>query len=482
MFEGLWTRYYALRQRVYRFERREIRDFRRWLEHTTNLIHLSVLLFVPLLIAIVTWLSGVADGLSFLLFPPLASGTHMLFSDPQGQYASPQKFVGGLTLGALCGWAALTFSALFIYNVPPNEFQVAPASAALGVLLTGVATWALDLEEPAAFSTALLVLVTSTTKLEYVITVALSSGIVAVVFIAWRELFYDHRAEHLYRSVKGNDQILVPMRGADTETTATFAAKLAAAHTAGKVVLLDTVEEAMLREADQNTDRDTESVERDGGPTPLVFERRVPDAVLDRLHEFEARIEAEIEVPCEIVVAVETNTPARTVLKTARETNCDLIVTAYEEGEDGLSPYVRQVFRGDIDAIVFRSVHGTTHWKRILVPVRVAGGIAHSMLDFARRLAGTEGWVSVCSCIAREGERRTAERTLADLVETVRCPCETHVARAAIEDYLSERAAEYDLIIMGASTDRSAASRLLSPPTFSRLRDIDCDVAVVHKG
>lgn len=489
MFEQLRAQYYAVRRRVRRFERREAHEFRRWVEHTSNLVHLSVLLFVPLLIGIVTWLSGALDLLSFLLFPPLASGTYVLFSNPQGRYSSPRQFVGGLTVGALCGWIALELSARFIYNVSPTEFEVAPAGAALGVLLTGIAVWALDVEEPSAFSTALLVLVTTTTRFDYVITVALSSSIVAVVFVAWRDLFYNQRAQYLYHSVKGDDQILVPLRGAETKTTAVFAAKLAAAHEAGKIVLLDMIDEAALQDAEPtergSQDADTErAMRRDGGEPNrhTVAEQRVNDELIDRLHEVATHIEEEIGVPCEFIIAVEGEAPANTVLQTAEETNCDLIVTDYEEGQNGLSAYIRQLFRGNTDAVAFRSVRGETRWERILVPVRQIGDIAHSMLDFARRLASNDRWVSVCSCIDNESERRTAERTLADLVETVQCPCETNVVRAGIEKYLAAKAPEYDLVIIGASTDRSAASRLLSPPTFSRIRDIDCDVAVVHEG
>ena len=102
------------------------------------------------------------------------------------------------------------------------------------------------------------------------------------------------------------------------------------------------------------------------------------------------------------------------------------------------------------------------------------------MLDFARRLTDGSG-VTVGTCITRNAQRRSAERTLANLVETVRCPCETHVAQADIEEYLVDHASEYDLVMVGASTDRSAASRLLSRPTFERLQDVECDVAVVHE-
>lgn len=116
-----------IRRRVRRFERRELRELRRWLETTSNLLHLSILVFVPLLIGVVTAISNSIEQLSFLLFPPLAAGTYTLFADPEGRYASPGRFVAGLTLGALCGWIALEFVAQFVYHVPPPRSRFTPS-------------------------------------------------------------------------------------------------------------------------------------------------------------------------------------------------------------------------------------------------------------------------------------------------------------------------------------------------------------------
>ncbi|MDY6779963.1 MAG: HPP family protein, partial [Halobacteria archaeon] len=69
-----------------------------------NLLHLSSVVFVPLLIALVTFVSNVSPFVSFLVYPPLASGTYTLFADPEGKYSSPVKFVGGMTVGAVSGW------------------------------------------------------------------------------------------------------------------------------------------------------------------------------------------------------------------------------------------------------------------------------------------------------------------------------------------------------------------------------------------
>ena len=121
-------------------------------------------------------------------------------------------------------------------------------------------------------------------------------------------------------------------------------------------------------------------------------------------------------------------------------------------------------------------------WRRVMVPVRRPGDVAHAMLDFAGRLAGPAGRVAVCHCIDSERRRRDAEEMLANLAETFERAFETRVASAPIEEFLSENVGSYDLTIVGSSTDRSAASRVIAPPTFRRLHDLDGDVAIVHRG
>lgn len=71
MFDGVRGILVALCSRARRLERREVHEFRRWVENTRNLVHLSVLLFVPLLIAVVTAISNLSAELSFLLFHEL---------------------------------------------------------------------------------------------------------------------------------------------------------------------------------------------------------------------------------------------------------------------------------------------------------------------------------------------------------------------------------------------------------------------------
>jgi len=503
---GDWL--FAALARLRRIERREARAFRRWVERTSNLVHLSILVLVPLLIAFVTALSNSTTRLSFLLFPPLASGTYTLFADPEGRYASPVRFVAGLTAGALCGWGALALAtALGMADGGAGVFAVGAFEAATAVLFAGVVTWALDIEEPSAYSTALLgLLVRPGTEFEFTLSILLASSIVALVFTVWREQFYEQRAQILYESTQGDDHVLVPMRGENPDATAMLGARLAAAHDAGTVVLLDVVDDEAAASAERAALDDDWRVETrvatDGGAERVDDSAAVDDSTDDRegstaeegavsdravaeaathLETRADRIERRVGVPCQVVVAVGGGSPAATVLKTAHETNCDLVATAYEQHYGALSPYVRDLFRGDTDVLVHRSNDGRTRWKRVLVPVRRASDVAHSMLDFASRLVGYSGRVSVCTCVSGERERRRAEEMLADLVEAFDDGFETRVATQSIERYLTEHADEFDLVFMGASTDRSAASRLVSPPTFERIQDLDADVAVVDR-
>ena len=482
MLEQVRARLRALARRLRRLERRELDAFVRWLEHTGNLLHLSVLVFVPLLIAAVTWLANATAVISFLLFPPLASGTYTLFADPEGTYATPSKFVGGMTVGALCGWLALELTT----TVGLNAGGVSASGAALGILFTGVCTWALDLEEPTAFSTALLVLVTGNAQLAYVLGIVVSSAFVASAFVVWRRHFYEKRARYLYQTTSGDDHVLVPMADGDG-TVARFAASIAGAHDAGKVVLFDVVDEA---DAERRRDESAagESAEDElaadddtGDPSPT--ERAATDAGR-RLESLADELAATYDVPCEVVVAADGGLSAGLVLQTARQQNCDLIVTPYGESDrGGLSSFIRGLFDSEIDVIAFRSNGADRRrWRDSLVAVRGAGDTARAMLDFAIRVTETGRTISVCTCIDSESRRRDAEGTLADLVDAFSGPFETHVATASVESYLTRSAPRYDVCFVGSSTDRSAASRFVSPPTFRKLRDLEADVAIVHRG
>lgn len=489
MLDEMRNRYHSTRRRLRRFERQELRELRRWLEDTENLLHLSSLVFVPVLIGAVTLLSNVSPAVSFLVYPPLASGTYTLFADPGGRYSSPRKFVGGMTVGALSGWVALEASARFWYAVPPEQFRVNAAAAALGIFLTGVVTWGFDLEEPTAFSSALLVLVTGSGELAYVGGIAVSSLLVAGVFAAWNRYFYQERARYLYRSTRGDDQVLVSVRGDGSERLAAFAARVAGAHEAGKVVLVRTVpQEAVEKEKQEMASEKTEGTEADGASEA---EKKVTEEALGELERLRSRVKDEMGVSCEVVVAAEDGTAGETVLRTAEDEGCDLIVVPYEtENEDGsekeekeeserVTPFVKTVLEGNTDSIVFRPSEGETDWRRALVMVRSQGEIAHSMLDFAGRLCGDRGTISACGCVSRERERRGAERTLENVVEAFSTHIETRIAHTSVEEFLRTNSSNYDVAFVGASTDRSKASRFISAPTFERVRDVDCDLAIV---
>ena len=482
---------------------RRVARFRRWIEHTQNLVHLTVLFVIPALLGIVTALSNTVEALPYLLFPPLASGSYSLFGDPEGEQASPRRFVGGLSVGALCGWLALEAVANYWYQILAGQYRVHAGGVALGLFLTGAVTWALDLQEASAYSTALLVHVTGASEIEYVLSVFLSSVLVAGVFLAWREGIYEKRAAFLYESIRGDDHVLVPMTGDRPDGTAMLAARLAAAHDAGKVVLLDLVDDAAIARAEReliadderrpdshtgrsklasaDSERRRETGTFDEATLDDPAEQRAVSAVAEELEAMAHRIETKVGVPCDVAVAVESESPGTTILRAADEANCDLIAVPYAEQHGALSPTIRRLFTGETDVIVHRSNDGRTRWKRVMVPVRKAGGVAHSMIDFAKRLAGETGHISVCHCIRNERRRRPAEEMLANLVETVSGRIETRVADADIQTFLADNAESYDLVIIGSSQDRSGASRFVSPPTFERLDDVEADVAIVDR-
>lgn len=470
-------------RRLKRLRRRWVRALYRRLEETRTLVHVSILLFVPLLIGLLTYLSNHTDQLSFFLFPPLAAGTYTLFANPEGEYASPVRFVAGLTAGAVSAWIALLVAVWFVYpDLPPSAIQVDAPGAAFAVFLTGVVTWAFDIEESAAFSTALLgLLVDPSSQLAFVVSVFLASSVVAGVFTAWREYFYEQRAEYLYLSTKGDDHVLVPMRGETAEATAILGARLAAAHDAGKVVLLDVIDEPPGDGGEDELTDESPSAQSTGQGDSGATSDLAVAAAAEELEALSHRIEDTLDVPCQVVVAAGGPSPASTVRQAADEAGCDLIATPYETAEGEVSPFVTNLLDTDLDVLVHDSYDGRTTWERVTVPVSRAGDSAHAMIDFARRLAGPDGRVSVARCIDSEDERRTADEMLENLVETADGRIETRVANASIQDFLERVARTNDLVIIGASRDRGRASRLLSPPTFERLDDIDTDVAIVDR-
>ena len=527
-------------RRISRLNRRGLRDFRRWIERTSNLLHLSVLLFVPLLVVVVTTLANTVESLSFLLFPPLAAGTYTLFANPESKYASPTRFVTGLTVGALCGWVAMELGAVGAggsfggFLSPIGSRGVNAVAAGTAVFLTGAITWALDVEEAPAFSTALLgLLVPDGEELAFVASVIVASTIVAAVFTVWRTHFYEQRARLLYESTDGGDHIIVPMCGENPDETAMLAGRLATAHEAGKVVLLDFVRDDAIERTkrallnDRSSDRpsvtdggrDSDAVAIDGESTHTenspgqtntedgppadsrvdspaanqgagddpdeksatdIAERRVAAEAAARLERRAAVIESEIDVPCQTVAAT-GRSMAATVRKVAHDTDCNLIAASYEERHGGLATEVLELFECEMDVLVHRSANSQTEWSDVLVPVRSASDLAHSMLDFGSRLTAETGQLSIASCVGTDRERRRAEEMLANLAETVHRAVETRVSTTAIETFLERNADHFDVVIMGASMDRSGVSRFVSPPAFERIDDLSTDIIIVDR-
>lgn len=469
------------RRRLRRFERRQIRTVRRWLEHPDNLLHLSVLVFVPLLVGGVTWLANVSPVVSFLVYPPLASGTYTLFSNPEGRYSSPRTFVGGLTVGALIGWTVLELSVRYWTTAPLDPLAVPAGAAAIGILLTGIVTWALSVEEPSAYSSALLVLVTGAEQVAFVVGVFVSSLLVAGVFVLWRDHIYEERARYLFHSMQADDQLLVPIRSDAPESLVLFAARLAAAHDAGKLVLMQTVSTESIEETASEVAADAGGTTVDQAATETA-EAELTDYHRQRLERLRELVDGAVGLACEFAVVAEDGSAGETILEAARRENCDLIVSPYETTDGEPSRFVRTILQGPIDAIVFRPSTGRTEWHHILVMVRGAGETANMMLDFAHRLIDSTGTISACRCISKVGDRRPTEVMLDNLVESFAEPIETRISHSSFERFLRTNARNYDLTIIGASTNQSVASRLFSTPTFERLHDVDCDLAIVHRG
>jgi hypothetical protein len=196
-------------------------------------------------------------------------------------------------------------------------------------------------------------------------------------------------------------------------------------------------------------------------------------------------VRADCELPVDVSVA--SGDPVAATLRTAAETNCDLVVAAYEEtaDESSLSGFVRGLFESPIDAVALRTDGTRTAWPRVLVLVVRMGDSAHAMVDFAERLAGAGGHVRLTTCVDTESERRRAESRLANLAETTTMGIETGVSRTGVREYVDANADAYDLLMLGSSGDRSPASRLLSPPTAASeattFASLECDVAVVDR-
>jgi nucleotide-binding universal stress UspA family protein len=283
--------------------------------------------------------------------------------------------------------------------------------------------------------------------------------------------------------------VLVPWRGDYPLATAHLGAALTAGNEGSKVVLLGTVDEDAVAEADVPAAAVRRTLS-DGGTVTGGDEAAAPATdegstalSATRLERVARDLQSRYDVPTEVVLVSgpDGQATAGTVLDVVGDTNCDLVVTGYETADGALTRFVGDLFRSETDVLVHRSVDGRTDWRDVLVPVRKAGEVAHRMIEFATRLARDGGRVSVVHCIGSARERSGASRMLSNLVETVGREVETHIAALPIETYLARVAGEYGLVVVGSSGDRSTASRLLSRPTFERLESVDCDVAILDR-
>ncbi|MFW5921912.1 MAG: HPP family protein [Halodesulfurarchaeum sp.] len=463
-----------------------VETLHRRISSTERLLHLMIVFVVPVILAGLTWLSNAIELVPFVIYPPLAAGTYTLFADPESRYADPKRFVGGMTLGAFSGWAALEFLTAFWYAVPPGYMEVHAGATALAIALTAVLTWVLDLEVPTAFSAALLALLAGT-NVTYVVAIAVSSSLVAVVFLLWYEHVYEQRAEFLYRTATSDDRVLVPVRGLPTdEETALFGALLAAAHDAGAVVLYrasprEPLPEPVLRPAfESSTPNPANPADASDDFHAVGPWTETPDIGL--LQRVKAAIEETVDVPTEIAVEPGDPENPRTTINAAHALACDLVVTSHKGELADPTPYLVGLFGGDVDAIAFHPSDLTTSWSRVLVLVRGPGPTAHAMVDFATRIAATPERVSVAHTVEARERRREAETMLAELVDSFESEIETRVATGPVGEFLERNGAYYDVVFIGSSSDRSVASRILSPPTFRDLQAVDADVALVHLG
>jgi len=175
-----------------------------------------------------------------------------------------------------------------------------------------------------------------------------------VVFWIWRTEFYEKRATILYHSTSGDDHVLVPMQGEHADATAMLGARLAAAHDAGKVVLLDVVEDEATAEAERALlDRHDDvtlaadgssngegTAETDAGTDPDRTVAEMADALEDRA----AEIASVVDVPCEVVVAVDRGTAVRRFSRRPARRAVTSLAVPYRERRETLAPFVRDLF------------------------------------------------------------------------------------------------------------------------------------------
>lgn len=172
--DRLALEYRVLREKLLGTERRE------------SLV--AVLLLAPL-IAGISWVAIRYDGLSFVLFPPLAAATYNLFAHPERPRNFPWQVPLTLTVGALSGVAALNV-AEWLGTARAASFQVDPVTAGLTVLLSGGFLYLFDTEIAPALAVGLLLPFAGVPPRVYVLNVFFGTAAVAVAFACWRAVVY----------------------------------------------------------------------------------------------------------------------------------------------------------------------------------------------------------------------------------------------------------------------------------------------------
>lgn len=434
---------------------RSASELRNWLEVTDNFLSLSVVLLVPLVIAAVTLASNAYAELSFLLFPPLASGAYSLFSDPDDSQRSASNFIRGTTVGSLCGYGADLL-------VGGNSAGIDPVVAGLAMFFVGIVTWMIQLQSPSAFATALLVLTTTKASASaYVASVAIGSAIVAIVFVGWYEAVYKRRTKFLYGSLSAADRVAVPATSAD-DPAIHLGAALAAAHDAGQLILVGVIDD----------------------PDAAISRDR---AFADLAGTLSAQAETVVErngLPCEAVVAAGDTQTA--ITDAVQQSNSDLVVAS---GTPDDATRIQTVLGLETDAVALRSFASREPWHRVLVMISRPGDIAHAMLDFAERIADASQSansrgrtrVTACTCISAESDRRAAERLLANLARTIDQPVNTEIGRSDPASFVIGNAGSYDLVLFGVPHRPDDPARFVTGDGAAQLGDISCDVAVVDR-
>ncbi|MFB6284390.1 MAG: HPP family protein [Halobacteria archaeon] len=434
---------------------------REWFSRPNKFHLFTGMMAALILVSFVTELGRSFDFNMFLV-APLASGTFTLFYNPEGEFASVRKFVGGLTLGAFSGYVSLLI------------LGSAGSTAFMALALTGSLIWVTKTVEPTAFTAAHLALVTGDASFKYVFGIFVATSIIGFCFYVWKTKVYDKRASYLYESTWSDDNVLVPMVGEYEYDLVEIGSKIAEAHEGGRVVLLKVVEDSDLD-------------------------------VSDELEELSEQVRQEFDVFLEVSVVEGNRSDPEVVRNAANRYDCDIVVAPWhaEESQAGgkdndgmiqLSAYIRKLFKADFDVAVYRpagdeitDIGGVVDrgWDSVVTPVKKVNSLAFLIVDIGTRLAGEDGVVTVSRAIGKNEKRNAVQDELFNLTNSFRGRFETRVASVSgtsAREFIVRESREYDMMVIGASSGLGIASRFLKTPTVELIaEDIDIPVVVVNK-